>query len=574
MSRKRCAIYTRKSSEEGLEQSFNSLDAQREACAAYVLSQAGEGWEALPEQYDDGGWSGGSMDRPALKQLLGDIRDGKVDIVVVYKVDRLTRSLADFAKIVEILDAKGVSFVSVTQAFNTTSSMGRLTLNVLLSFAQFEREVTGERIRDKIAASKRKGMWMGGAIPLGFKVEERKLLIHAEEAKEVIYIFNRYLELRSVPALADDLAAKGIRTRRRTMQSGRSIGGVCFGRGALAHLLKNPIYIGRIKHKGAVYDGEHDVLIDPELFEQVQQTIAANRHDKGIARAAAAPSLLAGRITDPDGLPMSPTRGQKGSKHYCYYATRTKPGEDRASVWRLPTGELDRLVMNSVARHITEVRALDPTALKTACLGKFANDAKITDILADLSVHERRALLIELDVTVQLRSDHIDIAFAAETISIPAKLVRKGHELRLSLPPDGIGTAMSADPSLVRLMALAFAARDHLLTPKQHPLIATYQQRHQQRLARLSWLAPDIVAAIIGGRQPAQLTARHLLRCGDVPLGWQSQRRFSDSLKAVRYRLPHKFGATKIGLRDIGPIWRISAEPKASLAATAKLHRP
>lgn len=526
MNRKRCAIYTRKSSEEGLEQSFNSLDAQREACAAYVLSQAGEGWEALPEQYDDGGWSGGSMERPALKQLLADIRDGKVDIVVVYKVDRLTRSLADFAKIVEILDAKGVSFVSVTQAFNTTSSMGRLTLNVLLSFAQFEREVTGERIRDKIAASKRKGMWMGGAIPLGFKVEERKLLIHPEEAEEVRYIFNRYLELRSVPALTDDLAAKGIRTRRRTMQSGRSIGGVCFGRGALAHLLKNPIYIGRIQHKGTVYDGEHDALIDPELFQRVQQTIADNRHDKGIARSAAAPSLLAGRITDPDGRPMSPARGQKGSKHYCYYVTRIKTGEDRASIWRLPAGELDRIVMDSVARHITELRALDPTALKSGGLSKFANDAKITDILAGLSVQDRRALLIELRVKVQVLNDRIDISFATQTISIPAQLVRRGHELRLSLPPGGMGTAAIPDQSLVRLMTLAFAARDHLLTPKQNSLIATYEGRHQQRLARLSWLAPDIVAAIIEGRQPAQLTARHLLRCGDIPLDWQSQRRF------------------------------------------------
>ena len=236
-NRKRCAIYTRKSTEEGLEMDFNSLDAQREACSAYILSQAGEGWEQVDELYDDGGWSGGSMIRPALKQLLDDIQVGKVDIVVVYKVDRLTRSFADFAKIVEILDAKGASFVSVTQAFNTTNSMGRLTLNVLLSFAQFEREVTGERIRDKIAASKRKGMWMGGTVPHGYRVEDRKLLIEPQEAEDVRYIFTRYLELKSVPALVDDLARRGMRTRTRTLKLGGTIGNVSFGKGPLGFLL-------------------------------------------------------------------------------------------------------------------------------------------------------------------------------------------------------------------------------------------------------------------------------------------------------------------------------------------------
>jgi DNA invertase Pin-like site-specific DNA recombinase len=276
-NRKRCAIYTRKSTEEGLEMDFNSLDAQREACAAYILSQAGEGWEQVGELYDDGGWSGGSMTRPALKQLLDDIQAGKVDIVVVYKVDRLTRSLADFAKIVEILDAKGASFVSVTQAFNTTNSMGRLTLNVLLSFAQFEREVTGERIRDKIAASKRKGMWMGGTVPHGYRVEDRKLLIEPQEAEDVRYIFNRYLELKSVPALVDDLARRGMRTRTRTLKLGRTIGNVCFGKGPLGFLLKNPVFIGKIKHKDAVYDGEHDPIIDHDTFDRVQANVAFTR---------------------------------------------------------------------------------------------------------------------------------------------------------------------------------------------------------------------------------------------------------------------------------------------------------
>jgi site-specific DNA recombinase len=351
-TRKRCAIYTRKSTEEGLEMDFNSLDAQREACAAYILSQAGEGWEPVNELYDDGGWSGGSMDRPALKQLLDDIQAGRVDIVVVYKVDRLTRSLADFAKIVEILDARGASFVSVTQAFNTTNSMGRLTLNVLLSFAQFEREVTGERIRDKIAASKRKGMWMGGTVPHGYRVEDRKLVIEPKEAEELRYIFNRYLELKSVPTLVDDLARRGMRTRTRHRKAGGTIGNVSFGKGPLGFLLKNPVFIGKIRHKDSVYDGEHDPIIDPETFDRVQTILANNNRDKLISKHAKAPTLLSGLVTDPYGRPMSPVRGQKGSKQYCYYVTRFKAGEDRSSICRVPAGALEKIVVDSFASYL------------------------------------------------------------------------------------------------------------------------------------------------------------------------------------------------------------------------------
>ena len=248
--RRRCAIYTRKSTEEGLDQIFNSLDAQREACAAYILSQTHEGWEAIPELYDDGGYSGGSMDRPGLQQLLADAEAGKIDIIVVYKVDRLTRSLADFARIVDILDKKGASFVSVTQAFNTTTSMGRLTLNVLLSFAQFEREVTGERIRDKIAASKARGMWMGGVVPLGYEVRDRKLIIVPEEAERVRHIFARYLELGSVYALQAELVAQGIRTKARTLKDGRAFGNTNFSRGSMYQMLANRIYLGEITHRG------------------------------------------------------------------------------------------------------------------------------------------------------------------------------------------------------------------------------------------------------------------------------------------------------------------------------------
>jgi Site-specific recombinases, DNA invertase Pin homologs len=268
VARRRCAIYTRKSSEEGLDQSFNSLDAQREACGAYILSQAHEGWEPIDEIYDDGGYSGGSMERPGLKQLMADVEAGKIDIIVVYKVDRLTRSLADFARIVDVLDKHGASFVSVTQAFNTTNSMGRLTLNVLLSFAQFEREVTGERIRDKIAASKARGMWMGGVVPLGYEVKERKLKFNPAEAERVRHIFNRYLELGSVLALQTELAAHGIRTRPRMLKDGRNYGDKNFSRGALYQMLRNRIYRGEITHRGKSYPGEHEAIIDADTFDR------------------------------------------------------------------------------------------------------------------------------------------------------------------------------------------------------------------------------------------------------------------------------------------------------------------
>ena len=275
MKRVNCAIYTRKSSDEGLEKEFNSLDAQREACAAYVLSQKHAGWAALPDQYDDGGLSGGTLERPALQRLLTDIASGKVQIVVVYKVDRLTRSLADFAKIVDVLDSHGASFVSVTQSFNTTTSMGRLTLNMLLSFAQFEREIAGERIRDKIAASKAKGMWMGGNVPLGYDVKERKLIVNTAEAETVRMIFRRYAELGSVRILAEELSGLGIVSKRREGAGGVLAGGNRFSRGALYTLLQNPVYRGEIGHQGKVYPGQHEPIVEAEHWKLVQEKLAS-----------------------------------------------------------------------------------------------------------------------------------------------------------------------------------------------------------------------------------------------------------------------------------------------------------
>jgi site-specific DNA recombinase len=283
--RVRCAVYTRKSSDEGLEQAFNSLDAQREACAAFILSQKHEGWTVLPAQYDDGGYSGGTMERPALKRLLVDIEAGQVDVVVVYKVDRLTRALSDFAKLVEVFDRRGVSFVSITQQFNTTTSMGRLTLNVLLSFAQFEREVIGERVRDKIAASKKKGMWMGGRPPLGYDVKDRKLVVNKNEGRTVVDIYRRYLVLKSVRDLHDELAGAGIRSKRRAQPDGTPYGGQKIARGALYLMLQNRIYRGEITHKGKSYPGEHPAIIDQPLWDEVQAVLAQNRVERQPAHA-------------------------------------------------------------------------------------------------------------------------------------------------------------------------------------------------------------------------------------------------------------------------------------------------
>src|SRR3981081_1623086 len=316
-----CAVYTRKSSEHGLEQDFNSLDAQREAAEAYVKSQAHEGWRLVKARYDDGGLSGGTLERPALQTLFADIRARKVDVVVVYKVDRLTRSLADFAKLVELFEAHGVSFVAVTQQFNTTTSMGRLTLNVLLSFAQFERELAGERIRDKFAASRRKGMWMGGTIPLGYDVSDRKLVINPEEAERVRVIFQQYLTLGCVSKLHEDLEQRGIRSKQRILASGQVLGGRSFGRGALYHLLQNRVYLGDVVHKGISYPGEHERIIDDELWSAVQDKLEANRGTRRRSRLETG-SLLGGLIFDDRGKLMSPTYSTRRGNRYRDYVSR------------------------------------------------------------------------------------------------------------------------------------------------------------------------------------------------------------------------------------------------------------
>jgi site-specific DNA recombinase len=359
----RCAIYTRVSSDQGLEQDFNSLDAQREAAEAYIKSQAHEGWKLRRDRYDDGGFSGGSMERPALQKLLADIVEGRIDVVVVYKVDRLTRS--DFAKLVELFDSHKVSFVSVTQSFNTTSSMGRLTLNVLLSFAQFEREVTGQRIRDKIAASKRKGLWMGGVVPLGYRVEAPKLLVEEREAVLVRRIFASYLELGSLPALQRGLRERGIRTRSRRLTSGKIIGDVFLTNGPLAYILKNRHYLGELNHRGKSYPGDHEAIIPVDLFEDVQRKLAENLNRQDTRRARS-DALLLGKIFDDRGNKMSPSHALKKGVRYRYYVSSPLVQgrkEEAGSIKRVPAVEVEKLVIGTIRKH--------------ACVGRQA--AKLTD---------------------------------------------------------------------------------------------------------------------------------------------------------------------------------------------------
>ncbi len=547
----RCAIYTRKSTEEGLDQEFNSLDAQREACAAYVLSQKHEGWSLLPDYYDDGGYSGGNMDRPGLKRLLADVEAGKVDVIVVYKVDRLTRALSDFSKIVDILDAAGASFVSVTQAFNTTTSMGRLTLNVLLSFAQFEREVMGERVRDKIAASKRKGIWMGGPVPLGYDVVDRKLAINEQEAEIVRHIFRRYLELGSVRELMAALASEGVRTKVQTMRDGSKRGGAPFVRGPLYCLLKNPIYAGQIQHHKAVYPGQHEALMPIELWDQVQALLKENGASRGLGTNATEPSFLAGRIRDGNGRPMVASHASKGTRRYRYYVTAPEADGGSSNVYRLPAGEVEALTRQALASLLRDTEKLT-LEFEAAGVGATVSHAtlrcgRIADHVPTMAVSELRELLSEADVRVEIKEDRMvgtylpaGLAGGAgcnaqaerRTFDIPGVLVRRGHEARLVLVADQPGRRR-VNSHLMALLARSFAARRQLIeemSPEDRA-IANARKSRLSRVARMSYLAPDIVQSIFEGTQPARLGARELLRMGNLPISWTEQRRlfgFSD----------------------------------------------
>lgn len=567
MTRIACAIYTRKSTDEGLEKEFNSLDAQREACEAYITSQKHAGWIAVRDMYDDGGLSGGTMERPALKRLLADIKAGKVQIVVVYKVDRLTRSLADFAKIVDVLDAHGASFVSVTQQFNTTTSMGRLTLNMLLSFAQFEREIAGERIRDKIAASKAKGMWMGGTVPLGYDVKDRKLIINSVEAETVRMIFRRYAELGSVTLLQNELNQNGIRSKLREMAGGRFAGGRPFSRGILYLILQNGLYRGQVAHKGNVYDGQHKAIIDAELWDLVQAKLTSNRRERELAVGAEAPSMLSGLIYDSDGNRMTPTHANKRGKRYRYYISaplldRGSPGENPI---RIPAVEVEGLVLDRVrcllSAHTELVRRLAPLQLNVRQIeGVLKTAASLTETWTSLPANEIRALVQDVVSRVALRPREIEISVAtsglAQRLSANLKVDRdavdedfvlrvaahfrsawKGKRIIV-----GEQIAQKPNPQCLKLMQEAFAARVLVLSESNESLTAIAKRlgKCQVRLTglvRLSYLAPSIVEDLVAGRHPIGLSAKHLLRCSkDLPVDWQQQRKFLELLERADTR--------------------------------------
>ena len=531
----RCAIYTRKSTEEGLDQAFNSLDAQREACAAYVVSQRHEGWTLLPDLYDDGGFSGGTMERPALKRLLADVESGRVDVIVVYKVDRLTRALSDFAKIVEILDGHGASFVSVTQAFNTTTSMGRLTLNVLLSFAQFEREVTGERIRDKIAASKKKGMWMGGPVPLGYDVKDRRLVINEGEAATVGLIFARHRQLKSLQRLAADLAAHGVCSKLRTMRDGRITGGKAYTAGALGYLLRNRLYIGQIRHGDQVYAGEHEAILDQQSWEASQALLARSAPRPRTGQI----SLLSGLIRDSHGRRMTAAHAIKGDRRYRYYVSRPCNGI-AAQPWRLPAGDIEAII----AREMQKLLG-DPLRHSVELGNACALSPDLAQQCRELAcrINEPaacRKMLRDMDTSISIAQDRIDIELRAAalasmiagsamemppeqtiSLSVPVSLRRRGHELRVAhAVPDA--QPAERDDGLVQLLAGGRAAYDELRA--RSALIDSTRRSHLTRLARLRFLAPDIITAILDGHQPVELTSRSLLRIADLPLDWSGQR--------------------------------------------------
>jgi DNA invertase Pin-like site-specific DNA recombinase len=543
MRKVRCAIYTRKSSEEGLEQDFNSLDAQREACAAYILSQASEGWSLNAEDYDDGGLSGGSLDRPALQRLLGDIAAGKIDIIVVYKVDRLTRSLLDFAKLVEAFDKAATSFVSVTQSFNTTTSMGRLTLNMLLSFAQFEREVTAERIRDKIAASKARGMWMGGTPPLGYEPNGRSLSIVEEHAAIVRDIYRRYLALGNVSLVAEELAHDGVRAPERISGVGRKFGGGLFSKGNLYAILKNPIYIGQIHHRGQSYAGQHGAIVDREVWDTVQERLKVNLRGERRARAASA-SPLAGIVFDEAGEPLIPVHACKGKIRYRYYVSRALQHggtSDLRKGIRVPAAELEGHVAEVIARALddpttvaTMLNVANPEiqSLAVSCAGVASELRERAHRLPDL-VSQVRVLpeRLEVDGSAPGLADALQVAPSEYPPRIPlaaaVRLKRHGHVIRL-VQPDGRSPALRRpQTSVINLLArascwwrqLAQGQFDISELARREGVTASYVTR----VVRLAFLSPSVTNAILQGRQRPDVTSAGLMITKSFAALWSVQ---------------------------------------------------
>ena len=559
-SRVRCAIYTRKSSEEGLEQSFNSLQAQREACEAYIASQRHEGWHALSKEYDDGGFSGGNMNRPALKQLLEDISAGLIDTIVVYKVDRLTRSLTDFAKMVEAFDQKGVSFVSVTQQFNTTTSMGRLTLNVLLSFAQFEREVTGERIRDKIAASKKKGMWMGGLVPLGYDLKGRQLVVNPKEAKIVQEIFAQYLRLGSVAELKRHLDQKRIRTKARTSFGGRTFGGEPYARGGLYKLLRNEVYIGKIAHRGQSYAGQQPAIIDLETWIKVSTLLANNNDGRRTRGRSAASSPLIGILFDEQGNRYTPTHSVKSGRRYRYYTSQAVIRKQRkpSHLDRISAQELEHLIYRRIHGLLSSPEELTSAFTELALSGNqfqrtVEGAQQLTATWPKPSSHQSAELAQSILLRVVVRKSAVEIELDIERLAAklgghgeessttnnrppgsashgfrlkcPLQLSHRRGELRLVLPNASLA-AEQPNHSLARAIARSLQWKERIIEGKvyskeQLAAEANINASYVGRILRLGALSPDMVDSVT---RHHRISDRSLTRCVTrLPLDWMKQ---------------------------------------------------
>jgi len=545
-----CAIYTRKSSEDGLEQGFNSLDAQREACEAFVLSQKTQGWKVLGA-YEDGGFSGGNVERPGLRRLLADVALGRVRIILVYKIDRLTRSLADFAKMVELFDAHDVSFVSVTQQFNTTSSMGRLTLNVLLSFAQFEREVTGERIRDKIAASKRKGLWMGGLAPVGYLPNDRTLAIDEPRAELVRDLYRLYLELGCVSALVAEVARRGWVTPARITRREGAAGGRPFSRGHLYRILSNPVYIGQIAHKDQVFAGQHPAIVERDLWDAVQAQMKANQQGHRKRVNSSQPSLLTGLVFDEQGHRLTPSHAQKGARRYRYYIDQVAAeDEGAAAALRAPAKELETAVIEAVSgflkdrSRVMEVMGsvdagLAHSRLKTAAAaGALLETAMASQQIEVLSRLVKRITVRKDSIGIEVRVASIwsaevvpqDEAEDVHLIEVPVQLKRCGMAVRLIVRPAGESATRAIDAKLVSLISKAQDWFERLSSGRCDSVQAIAQEEqiasssYVTRVIYLAFLAPDIVQSIVRGEQPVELTADRLIRMGPLPVAWEDQR--------------------------------------------------
>src|SRR6266478_7790267 len=521
----RCAIYTRVSTEHGLNQEFNSLDAQYDAASAYIKSQAHAGWTLIRSRYDDGGYSGGSTDRPDLQRLLDDIRARKLDVIVVYKVDRLTRSLADFAKLVELFDTQGVSFVSVTQQFNTTTSMGRLTLNVLLSFAQFEREVTSERIRDKIAASKRKGLWVGGPLPLGYQMKDGEIAVGEDEAERVRLIFRRYLELSGVNALVRDLRDKDIRTKIRLRATGATHGGIPFERGSLFYLLRNRFYIGEVKYKGEILPGEQPAIMKRELFDAVQQKLTDQWSHRNHAKSKS-DHLLTGLLYDDAGHRMIPTHATKAGIRYRYYASLPHlKGESKTvsvgSVSRIPATDIEDIIVGSVNEHLVAQHGQP-----TSSAAEADDRGLIAEQVIRIDVHKDRLTVRFRPAGTEEGSDSTD----AVLLSIPWQKPpsRKSRQILIpvGVPRNEVRpTRIERRARLVGAISRGRRWLDEIVSGSVTNIeqIATRQKcsvRQVNMTISLAFLAPDLVRAAVEGRLPRGIGVERLR---DAPAEWSRQ---------------------------------------------------